>query len=59
VKTISQAGFGAGSPAGARYEEEICFLPRFSTQVDFGRTISSQKQIPAMISKLNSTAHVL
>jgi len=59
VKTISQAGFGAGSPAGTRSEVEICFKPRFSTQVDFGRTISSQKQKLAMIRKLNATAHVL
>jgi len=59
VKTISQAGFGAGSPAGARSEVEICFMPRLSTQVDFGRTVSDQKQKPAMIRKLNATAHVL
>ena len=59
MKTISQAGFGAGSPAGARSEVEICFMPRFSTQVDFGRTISDQKQKPAMIRKLTAVTHVL
>jgi len=59
VKTISQAGFGAGSPAGARSDVEICFMPRFFTQVDIGRMISSQKLKPAMITKWNATAHVL
>jgi len=59
VKTISQAGFGAGSTAGTRSEVEICFVPRLSTQVDFGRTVSSQKEISAMISTLIATAHVL